>query len=137
MSRRKSREIAFKVLFQVDQVNADPEEVFEYLLEESKLNDKNKSFSWRLISGSIAYLEEIDEKIAHYSREWNIDRMPAVDRNIMRMASYEMLYIEESEAAIVIDEAIEMSKKYGDESSSSFINAILDKIKHKNALTNN
>jgi len=128
LSRRKAREFAFKVLFQVDQVDAPPRVAFDYLLEENYLDDKNRSFSWELIQGCINNLPEIDKKIANYSRDWTIDRMSSVDKNIMRIAAYEILYMDNLQPVIAIDEAIEISKKYGDENSASFVNAILDKI---------
>ncbi|QGT98963.1 Transcription termination protein NusB [Candidatus Syntrophocurvum alkaliphilum] len=128
MSRRKAREIAFKVLFQVDQVEADPKQAFEYLLREKKLKDNDYSFSWELVDGCLKNLDVIDKKIMVYARDWSIERMLSVDRNIMRLASYEILYIDSTEDVIAIDEAIEISKKYGDENSGKFVNAILDKI---------
>lgn len=129
MGRRKARETAFKVLYQVDLVNADPMEAYQNLLEESDLKqEKDRDFCKALINGCISRMEAIDRIISNYARDWNIERMPVIDRNIMRMALYEMLYEEGSQKAIVIDEAVEMAKKYCDASSSSFINALLDKI---------
>ncbi|MEN6348396.1 MAG: transcription antitermination factor NusB [Syntrophomonas sp.] len=128
MSRRKAREIAFKVLFQVDQVQAEPRKAFEYLVESDNLAEKDQNFSWELVVGAINKLPEIDAKIAGYSRDWAVDRMSSVDRNIMRLAGFEIMYMDYSQPVVAIDEAIEISKKYGDESSASFVNAILDKI---------
>ena len=131
MSRRKARELAFKVMFQVDQVNADPRSAFKYLLEENNLADSESEFSWALIAGCLQHQEEIDTMISTYANDWTIDRMSSVDRNLMRIASAEILFLEGSQAAIAIDEAIEISKKYGEDNSASFINAILDKINPK------
>lgn len=128
MSRRKAREIAFKVLFQVDQVQAEPRKAFEYLIENEHLAEKDQNFSWELVVGAIQKLPEIDSKIAGFSRDWSVDRMSSVDRNIMRLAGFEILFLDYSQPVVAIDEAIEISKKYGDEGSASFINAILDKI---------
>ena len=128
MSRRKARELAFKVIFQVDQVNADPHSAFAYLLEENNLADSESEFSWALIAGCLEHQEEIDTMISTYANDWTIDRMSSVDRNLMRIASAEILFLEGSQAAVAIDEAIEISKKYGEDNSASFINAILDKI---------
>ncbi len=129
MSRRKAREYAFKVIFQVDQVSASPRTAFDYLLQENHLEDKSCSFAWELIQGCIKNLPEIDSKIASYSRDWTVARMSSVDRNIMRIAAYEILYADNLQPVIAINEAIEISKKYGDENSASFINAILDRIR--------
>lgn len=128
MSRRKAREVAFKVIFQVDQVDADPHRAFKYLLQDNNLADKDREFSWDLIMGSMAHLEDIDGKISTYARDWSINRMSAVDRNIIRVAGYEIMFYENSQPVVAIDEAVEIAKKYGDDTSAAFINAILDKI---------
>ena len=128
MSRRKARELAFKVIFQVDQVNAEPRIAFNYLLEENHLVDSECELSWNLIEGCLHHMEEIDSLIARYSTDWTLDRMSSVDRNLMRVAATEMLFLDDSQAAVAIDEAIEISKKYGEHNSAAFINAILDKI---------
>ena len=128
MSRRKAREFAFKVLFQVDQVNADPHQAFQYLLQENTLAEKDQSFSWDLIMGSLAYLEKIDKEIGTYAKDWSINRMSAVDRNIIRVAGYEIMFYEHSQPVVAIDEALEIAKKYGDDTSAAFVNAILDKM---------
>lgn len=130
MSRRKARELAFKVIFQVDQVNADPRTAFKYLLADHNLADSEKDFSWSLIDGCLQNKQTIDHLISTFANDWAIDRMSSVDRNLMRVASTEILFLEGSQAAIAIDEAIEISKKYGEDTSAAFINAILDKINH-------
>lgn len=131
MSRRKAREIAFKVLFQVDQVNADPRPAFDFLIKDEKLAEKYWDFSWDLVDGCLKHLGKIDKRLAAYSRDWAVDRMSSVDRNIMRIAGYEILFMNNTHAVIAIDEAIEISKKYGDESSASFVNAILDRVREE------
>lgn len=128
MSRRKAREVAFKVLFQVDQVEADPQRAFRYMIQDVQLEEKDRDFSWQLVEGSLNHLEEIDEKISHFAKDWALERMSAVDKNIMRIASFEILFTEDSQSVVAIDEAIEISKRYGEENSGSFVNAILDKI---------
>lgn len=128
MSRRKAREVAFKVLFQVDQVEADPHRAFRYMIQDVQLEEKDRDFSWQLVEGSLNHLEEIDEKISHFAKDWALERMSAVDKNIMRIASFEILFTEDSQSVVAIDEAIEISKRYGEENSGSFVNAILDKI---------
>ncbi|HEX3010615.1 MAG TPA: transcription antitermination factor NusB [Syntrophomonadaceae bacterium] len=128
MSRRKAREVAFKVLFQVDQVEADPHRAFRYMIQDVQLEEKDRDFSWQLVEGSLNHLREIDEKISHFAKDWALERMSAVDKNIMRIASFEILFTEDSQSVVAIDEAIEISKRYGEENSGSFVNAILDKI---------
>lgn len=128
MSRRKAREYAFKVIFQVDQVAAEPNQALHYLLADSGLAEKDIQFSEQLIEQTINNTEELDKIIASYSNEWTLERMPAVDRNIMRLAVCEIVLIKNVDPVIVIDEAIEIAKKYGNDTSPAYINAILDRI---------
>lgn len=128
MSRRKAREYAFKVLFQVDQVTARPVEALNYLLQESELAEKDVKFSRELIAAAVKNLEEIDGVIAAFASDWTLDRMPAVDRSIMRLAAGEMLFLDRVDPVVVIDEAVEIAKKYGGDSSPAYINAILDRL---------
>jgi len=100
----------------------------QYLLDEQALPDKDQQFAGELVEGTLQYRQLIDEKIARYSREWSVDRMSSVDRNIMRVAAYEILFRQEVPAVVAIDEAIELAKRYGGEQSSRFVNAILDRI---------
>jgi len=132
LSRRKARECAFKVLFQVDQVVADPQVAFNYILEETELAEKDQGFSWDLIEGTLEHRKEIDEKITSFARDWTINRMPTVDRNIMRLAAFEILYMPQAQPVVAIDEAVEIAKIYGDENSPSFINAVLDRLLGEN-----
>ncbi len=116
-------------MFQVDQVGADPQAAFRYLMEENPLQDKDQQFAWELINGCLQRLPEIDQAIVRYSTEWRMERMSSVDRNLMRIAAYEILYLEGAQPVVAIDEAVEISKLYSEVNSSSFVNAILDKIR--------
>ncbi|MEQ8200963.1 MAG: transcription antitermination factor NusB [Syntrophomonadaceae bacterium] len=129
MSRRKARELAFKVLFQVDQVQADPRQAYEYLLEETPLAEKDREFAWSLAEGAAEKLPEIDDILAGLSKEWSVKRMSSVDRNLLRLAAYEIMYHTGSQAVVAIDEALEIAKRYSEPASVGFINAILDRIK--------
>lgn len=129
MSRRKARELAFKVLFQVDQVAADPHQAYQYLQQEEPLADKDSAFAWQLIQGTIEKMDAIDAIIAGYSKDWTVERMSSVDRNLLRIASYEILCGEEAQPVVAIDEALEIAKKYSEPASVGFINAILDKVR--------
>jgi N utilization substance protein B len=128
MSRRKAREYAFKVLFQVDQVMARPGAALDYLRQESELAEKDVKFSQELIGTAIENLDDIDSIIASYASDWSIERMPAVDRSIMRLAAAEMLFQDSVDSVVIIDEAVEIAKKYAGESSPAYINAILDRL---------
>lgn len=129
MSRRKARVVAFKAIFQYDQVQAEPLQSLAYLFQEDDLAaEKDRVFASVLANGAIRHLNDIDQAIKRFSREWDLGRMAAVDRNIMRLAGYEILFMEAAEPIVAIDEAVEIAKKYGDENSPAFINAILDRI---------
>lgn len=129
MSRRKARELAFKVMFQVDQVNAEPRQAFNYLQEENPLSAKDSEFAWTLIEGIIDKMEDIDAIISGFSKDWTVQRMSSVDRNLLRIASYEILYLNKAQSVVAIDEALEISKRYSEPASVGFINAILDRIR--------
>ncbi len=129
MSRRKAREVAFKTIFQVDQVQLEVKDAYQFACEELDLPHKYKAFAWQLVSGCMENLENIDKMISHFSTAWDIGRMSSVDRNILRIGAYEILFLDESLPAVPIDESIEIAKIYGEDNSPAFINAILDKIK--------
>ena len=128
MSRRKSRKLAFQTLFQVDQVNAEPLQAIEWLVEQTKINEEDMHYSQELVEGVIRHQAEIDALLSQLSQSWKIERMFAVDRVVLRMGSYEILF-GNVPAPIAIDEAIEITKTYGDEHSPAFVNALLDQVK--------
>lgn len=132
MSRRKTRDAAFKVLFQVDLVNADVNEAIQILGEEFKLVDNQFEFLTQLVNGTLQHQTEIDEWITRFSPEWQLERMGAVDRNLLRMATYEIVYEQDVHPVVAINEAVELAKRYGDDNSKNFINAILDRIREEN-----
>ncbi len=127
MGRRRAREVALKVLFQVDLVNADPFTVFDYLLAENPLSDEMAAFSRSLIKGTLEHQTEIDDYIKRCSVEWNLSRMAGVDRNILRMGIYEILY-QKTPINVAINEAIELARTYSHEDAPRFINGILGRI---------
>lgn len=127
MSRRKAREIALQALFQFDFTKNDDENLIEMLIKETKgLNQQSILFTREIINGTIANLEAIDATIKTVSNDWKIERMAAVDRNIVRMAVYELKFNSEDTAPkIIINEAIEIAKIFGSDESSRFVNGIL------------
>ena len=127
MSRRKAREIALQALFQFDFTKNDDENLIEMLIKETKgLNQQSILFTREIIKGTIANLEAIDATIKTVSNDWKRERMAAVDRNIVRMAVYELKFNSEDTAPkIIINEAIEIAKIFGSDESSRFVNGIL------------
>lgn len=137
MSRRQAREIALQALYQLEincAESAEQEEMYENLAldtafqeAEAKVSQATREFARSLVEGTRAHAGEIDAYIEDASRAWKITRMAAVDRNIARIAVYEMKFAEPVLTPnIAINEAIELVKKYGSDESARFINGILD-----------
>lgn len=130
MSRRLARETALKVLYQIDitgeVTNLDKD--IDYWTKEFNVPEKQLAFTKQLIEGALDKKEEIDNIIAQNAHEWALDRMSIVDRNLMRLASYEMLYLQNTPQRVSLNEAIELAKKFGGDDSAKFINGILDKF---------
>ncbi len=120
--------MAFQTLFQVDQVNAEPLQAIEWLLEQTKMSEENVQYAQTLVEGVIKRQAEIDTLLSQLSQSWKLERMFAVDRVVLRIGSYEILF-GDVPAPIAIDEAIEITKTYGDEHSPAFVNALLDQVK--------
>ena len=134
MSRRKSREMALQTLFQLDYNTADKNEALQAVLSENNNSSENtKEYTEYLVNGTQEHLKEIDVIISKVSNEWKIDRMAGIDRNIARMAIYEMNFgDEELSPNVVINEAVELAKIFGTEESSRFVNGILGALVKKN-----
>ena len=133
MSRRKSREMALQTLFQLDYNAADKNEALQAVLgENSNLAGNTKEYAEYLVTGTKEHLTEIDAVIMDISNEWKLDRMAGIDRNIARIAIYEMNFgTEELPPNVVINEAIELAKLFGTEESSRFVNGILGALVKK------
>lgn len=128
MSRPFARDLAFKILFQTD-VGRNPwQEVLPRTIQEAGLPEKSQNFLEDLVKGTIKNLKEIDQEIIKYSKEWTLERMANTDRNILRMAIYELKFVDDVPPGVTINEAVELAKKYGDEDSGKFVNGILGQI---------
>ncbi|ADY56201.1 NusB antitermination factor [Syntrophobotulus glycolicus DSM 8271] len=130
MSRRLARETALKVLYQIDMTGeiSEMDKNIEYWAGEFNLPEKHQPFTKQLIEGTLSKKEEIDHMIGQNAHEWALDRMSVVDRNLMRLASYEMLYLRNTPQRVSLNEAIELAKKFGGDDSAKFINGILDNL---------
>jgi len=126
MKRRTAREKALQALFQIDINESEPKEVIEHILEDS---EDDASFLEQIVFGVIEHKEEIDQLLRDNLEKWNLERLANVDRTLLRMAVFELKYVDEIPEKVSIDEAIELAKIFGDDSSSRFINAILSKVK--------
>jgi len=127
-TRRLARELALKVLFQIEFSPEKLKDLWPRFWEEYEADAEVHLFTQTLVEGTMRNLKEIDSVIERCSTNWKVSRMASVDRNILREATYEILYHEEIPASVTMNEAVEIAKKYGTEDSPSFINGILDKI---------
>ena len=129
--RRQARELALQALFFLDMDKSDLDENLAAfcLNNEDLLTENVKPFFLDLIKGVLEHRTEIDALLHKYSKNWRITRMPVVDRNIMRMATFEFLKRPDIPSSVTINEAVEIGKKYGTKDSGSFINGVLDQIK--------
>ena len=131
MIRRTARELVVQSLFQIDFSGCGAEAALNAAVEEQNTKDavKAQSYAQRAVNGILAALADIDAKIKEYSIDWDLERMPGVDRNILRLAVYEIYYADEKiPAGIAINEAVEIAKIYGSEDSPRFINGLLGKM---------
>ncbi|MBP0724410.1 transcription antitermination factor NusB [Bacillus sp. RG28] len=126
MKRRKARELALQTLFQIDLGEANPTDALQHVLEEAE--EKEDSFLSLIVTNYVENKEAIDKTLASNIESWTIDRLANVDRNILRIALVEINYLEDAPKSVVINEAIEIAKIYGDDDSSKFINAVLSKF---------
>ncbi len=129
MKRRRSREYALQLLFQLDLTDSQlDEKLLGEFWEGSSEDAEVRDFTHTIVRGTTENLNTIDKIIKKAADNWAIDRMAVVDRNILRAATYELFYIKDIPSSVTLNEAIEISKKYSTEDSSAFINGILDKI---------
>ena len=128
--RHRSREIALQVLFQREfNPVLSLDETFAVFTENFETDKEIREFATFLVEGVLGKLGDIDKKIQAYSKNWKIGRMPLVDKNILRIATFELMFTgKKVPPQVVIDEAIEISKRYGSQDSSSFVNGVLDNI---------
>lgn len=126
--RRKAREVAMQVLYQIDVSQVDTEEAIALFWKNFEVPESAAEFASVLIRGTRDHLDEIDDHIKGCSEHWSIERMARVDKNILRMAVYELLYCKDIPPKATLNEAIDLGKEFGSENSGSFINGILDAI---------
>jgi N utilization substance protein B len=126
--RRSSRELALKFLYQFELNGGDLDEQIKLFLERNSSQEDVANFMKELVVSLIDKMEEIDEIIQKFSDHWILDRMTVIDRNILRMGACELLFNFSTPPKVVINEAIDIAKKYGNEDSPEFVNGILDKV---------
>lgn len=129
--RRRGRELALQLLYQRELAGGEVEHLTASSDELQEVPAAAREFAHQLVRGVIAHLAEIDSELEGQADNWRVERMAAVDRNILRLAMFELLHQPETPIGVVIDEAIELAKRYGSERSSQFVNGVLDAFAHR------
>jgi len=117
------------MLFQIDLIGVEPAEVYAQFWDEHDTEDDVRAFSQELVDGVCTAREQLDARITEIAERWRIERMAVVDRNVLRMALYEMNRQPQTPIAVVIDEAIEVARRFGSEESAKFVNGVLDALR--------
>jgi transcription antitermination factor NusB len=130
--RSRSREYALQVLYQID-ITHDPADAaldnFWASQSQDVIEPQMKEFTNRLVTGTQENSKEIDLKIRQYAANWQLERMAVVDRNVLRMGIFELMFCDDIPPKVSINEAVELAKKYSGPEAGKFVNAILDKVK--------
>ena len=124
MKRHEARAKALQVLFQLDSTELPVEEAIEHVLEEQETD----AFLEQLVRGTIEHKEQIDAALEEKLENWTLSRLPKIERTVLRLSVYELLYMQDAPERVVLNEAIELCKVYGDEKSSKFVNGVLSKF---------
>ena len=127
-ARRKARTLTLQALYEIDSVGHKVEEVVSRLLGKKGLSAENVTFARELINGVIQNKEKIDRHIEEFAPAWPIEQIPAVDRNILRLAIFEILLDNKVPVKVAINEAVELAKTFGSDSSPKFVNGVLGSI---------
>ncbi len=127
-ARRKARAVALQVLYEVDSVGHDAESALAHLADERKLSEENITFARKLVSGVIQNKGEIDRHIRKFAPAWPVEQLSVVDRNILRLAIFEILLDNDMPVKVAINEAVELAKMFGSDSSSRFVNGVLGSV---------
>src|SRR3569833_1771201 len=127
-TRRDARELALWMLYQLD-IGCQPvDEVMEAALAQSHLDGHNREFAAELVSGSLNNRDAIDHMLTEFTGDWGLDRQSAVDRNILRLATYELQFRPDAPVAVGCNEAVELANKYSTAESSKFVNGVLGNL---------
>ncbi len=122
------RALVLKVLYEVDSVGHDMEQTLTLLLAKEELSEENAAFARELVSGVVQNREKIDKNIQNFAPAWPIEQIPVVDRNILRLAIFEILLDNKVPVKVAINEAVELAKAFGGDNSSKFVNGVLGSV---------
>jgi N utilization substance protein B len=133
--RRQARTVAMQTLYEVDTTSHDAEETLERNAMGQHLSAEAQAFAEELVHGVLARLDDIDAQIASVASDWPLSQMARIDKNILRLAIYEILYNNSVPAKAAINEAVELAKTFGSDTSSRFVNGVLGAIYQKSTQT--
>ncbi len=130
-TRRRARTLALQALYEIDSVSREPEMVIARSLASAKMTGDNSDFMRELVNGTLQHREEIDKQIKELATAWPLDQIALVDRNILRLAIFEIIYDNKVPVNAAVNEAVELAKLFGSESSAKFINGVLGAVSAK------
>ncbi|MHA5047361.1 transcription antitermination factor NusB [Streptomyces sp. SD15] len=131
-ARNTARKRAFQILFEGDQRDVDVLTVLADWIRHSRTDTRQppvSEYTMQLVEGYATKARRIDELIATYAVDWTLDRMPVVDRNILRLGAYELIWVDATPDAVVLDEAVQLAKEFSTDESPSFVNGLLGRLK--------
>jgi len=126
--RRKARSLALQALYEIDAVGHDPEVTLNHLLEEANMTGENASFAQVLVRGVVRYKKKLDEHIRRFAPAWPVEQIAIIDRNILRLAIFEILLDNKVPVKVAINEAVELAKDFGSDNSPRFVNGVLGAV---------
>ena len=127
-ARRRARMLALQALYEIDSTGHEAEQALENLLTDSNLSEENANFTRELVNGVVRNREEIDQHITRFAPAWPIEQIAVVDKNILRLAIFEILLDNRVPIKVAINEAVELAKTFGSDNSSKFVNGVLGSI---------
>lgn len=134
-SRTRARSIALQALYEIDIANHEPEFVISERLEENTLDNNLSNFIRQIVLGVIPRINDLDEVISNYAPEWPLDQVATIDRNILRIAVWEIAVDQQTPLKVAINEAVELGKEFGSESTPRFVNGVLGSlVQHHNEI---
>ncbi len=125
--RRKARELALQLLYQWEVRGEPPEKVEEAFWPDAKAAEQTREFAHRLFTGAVAAAPELDALVQRHATNWRLERMSAIDRNILRLATFELKFAT-APPRVVLNEAVELAKKFSDDAAPAFVNGVLDAV---------
>ncbi|MEU8680490.1 transcription antitermination factor NusB [Streptomyces sp. NPDC048611] len=131
-ARTKARKRAFQILFEADQRGADVQSVLADWMRHARTDPRQppvNEYTLELVEGYAEQVARIDELISTYAVDWDLDRMPAADRSILRLGAYELLWVDDTPDAVAIDEAVQLAKEFSTDDSPAFVNGLLGRLK--------